>query len=151
MGPVPVKGSLWGLSPQDCPELVGRTAHMAVRGSDKTNVPLFRRSNSIRRTMAQRDADRALAESPELASDEEFDEMHKNLDEAERQLAKLREAQGGGLADSFSTPKPTKGEVHQVDLRSILDLDAVDEDFDRRFEEFATADESDERQNWLFK
>ncbi len=87
--------------------------------------------------MAERDRVEALAEIEANVS-EEFVDVHKDLDGVEKQLRKLQKRQ---MAMRGEVPKQSrKGQVTQIDLRTLIELDEVDDDFERRFEAFASAD-----------
>ena len=75
--------------------------------------------------------------------DDVFLDAHTELDAVEQQLEQLRASQAS-MSESQLDGAAAKGEVHHVDLRTLLDLNEVDEEFDRRFEIFAGVDASDE-------
>ena len=80
-----------------------------------------------------------------------FHDAHADLDEIERQLAEIRERQKLLLEPE----KPArKGSLEQLDLRTLIELtDDNDEDFERRFGEFAASGSanSDRSRRWMEK
>ena len=79
----------------------------------------------------------------------DFHDAHVDLDEIERQLAGIRERQKLLLEPE----KPVrKGSLEQLDLRTLIELtEHNDQDFERRFGEFATTDSTstDRSRRWM--
>ena len=120
---------------------------------------LFRRTNSIRQAFdadqsaAEQEAiqDQVAAPAVPLDGSNDFHEAHGDLDAIEQQLAEVRERQKLLLEPT----KPTrKGSLEQLDLRTLIELtDDNDEDFERRFGEFAATGSanSDRSRRWMEK
>lgn len=117
-------------------------------------VRLFRRTNSIRQAF---DADqaaaanqaRSVAPTSVVETEDPFRDAHIDLDLIERQLADIRSRQQLLLEPA----KPErKGSFEQLDLRMLIELaDDDDEDFERRFDQFAATDSqnSDRSRRWM--
>jgi hypothetical protein len=123
-------------------------------------VRLFRRTNSIRRTLeAQqeragidlRGGERSASLGPEATR------THAQLDVIEKQLALLQQRQQVLVERQAGMKK--KGRVEPLDLRSVIEsvdeddagtAPAVDDDFDQRFDLFAATTEIDDRaRRWM--
>ena|GEM_PF-3900602 len=114
---------------------------------------LFRRTNSIRQALdanpssaPEQTAASALAGDPT-----DFDGAHLDLDSIEQRLARIRDRQ----QQLFDPSKPQSGgSLEQLDLRMMIELtDDNDEDFERRFGEFAasSSDDRDRSRRWMEK
>lgn len=117
-------------------------------------VRLFRRTNSIRQAF---EADQSAAEEQAATTAvpqnvfNDFDDAHLDLDAIEQQLAQIRERQQLLLEPAEPA---RKGSFEQLDLRTMIELtDDNDEDFERRFGEFAATDSNnrDRSRRWMEK
>lgn len=117
-------------------------------------MQLFKRSSSIRRTLAARQAAEDEAAAKAAATAQEFENMHEDLDVVERQLAEIRERQEMLRSEPEAPKQPPQpaGNVTTLDLREIVELAGIedaDEDFDRRFGEFTAQSPDEQSRRWL--
>lgn len=96
--------------------------------------------------MAKKDAEQAVLDLSSAVPAEQFKDVHQDLDHVERQLSRIRRRQEALVEDG--SPE-SKGKVEVIDLNTLIDLNEIDEVFDRRFQEFVGADLGDDGPRWL--
>lgn len=97
--------------------------------------------------MAKKDAEQAVVDLSDAVPAAEFMDLHKDLDLVERQLSRLRRRQEALVDHDHSSSK--KGKIEQIDLHALIDLNKIDDEFDRRFEAFAGFDSAEDIPQWV--
>jgi len=83
--------------------------------------------------MARQDPVEARHELSPVVPPDDFLDAHQKLDAVERRLERLRRLQEyeiDGAADV--SRRRGAGQIHHVDLRTMLDLDAIDDELNQR-------------------